>query len=273
MQRNALRILAAFVALLTPAAARAIVLDWDGVAWTAGSLSNSYDIDPAKAGNDITVAVTANGGATFQPEVVAPNPMTPARSPSFQGGLATTENTLCLALNLTSNTQSVTVTVSFSPLYTTGVFNVSFSLFDIDFVDGDGSAYQDQLSSIRALSIDGITLIAPTITTSANNSLSGTGINQLVTGNASNSDIGAGSGNGNVTISFGANAIRSFTFTYGSGPAFADPTFQHVGIHDLSFTPVPEINPAWTAGISCFAAAGLLWHRRNRFRRQLPSAG
>jgi len=265
MHRNLLRI-AALVTLLAPAAARALVLDWDGVTWTAGSLSNSYDIDPAKAGNDITVAVTANGGATFQPEVVTPFPMTPAKSPSFQGGLATTENTLCLALNLTSNAQSVTVTVSLSTLYTAGVYNVSFSLFDIDLVDGDGSAYQDQLSSIRGLSIDGTTLIAPTITTSLNNSLSGSGINQIVTGTASTSDTGAGSGNSNVTISFGSNAIKSFTFTYGSGPLFADPTFQHVGIHDLSFTPVPEINPAISAIISCLVVGGLAARHRVRLR-------
>jgi len=267
MNRFTFSMVAALALVLTSPNARAIVLDWDTVSWTAGSLSNSYDIDPSNPGNDITVAVTANGGAAFQPEVVSPYPMTPATSQSFQGGLATTENTLCLALNLASNAQSVTITVSLSSLYTAGVTNVSFKVFDIDFVNGDGSAYQDQLSSIRALSIDGTTLIAPTITISPNNSLSGSGLNQVVTGTAATNDLGAGSADGNVTIDFGPNAIKSFTFTYVSGPLFADPTFQHVGIYDISFTPVPEMNPAWPSVLSCAAAAGLVLRLRKRARK------
>ncbi len=247
--------------------AHAVILDWDSVSWAAGSLTNSYDIDPSSAGNDITVAVTTNGAVAFQAEVVSPFPMTPATNQSFQGGLVTTENTLCLALNLASNAQSVTVTISLSSLYTAGVSNVSFKIFDIDFVNGDGSAYQDQLSSIRALSIDGTTLIAPTITTSLNNSLSGSGTNQVVTGTAATSDLGAGSGDGNVTIDFGSNAIKSFTFTYGSGPLFADPTFQHIGIYDLSFTPVPEMNPVWPSILSCATAAGFVLRLRKRARK------
>lgn len=267
MNRSALSVGLVVALAFFSANARAVILDWDSVSWTAGSLSNSYDIDPVNPGNDITVAITANGAVAFQPEVVSPYPMTPATSPSFQGGLATTENTLCLALNLASNTQSVTITISFSALYAAGVSSVSFKLFDIDFVNGDGSAYQDQISSIRALSIDGTTLIAPTITTSPSNSLSGSGINQIVTGTAATSDLGAGSGDGNVTIDFGPNAIKSFTFTYGSGPLFADPTFQHIGIYDISFTPVPEMNPLWPSVLSCATAAGFVLRLRKRARK------
>ncbi len=248
--------------------ARAVILDWDTASWTAGSLSNSYDIDPANPGNDVTVSVVANNGAPFQPELVAPNPMTPAVSPSFQGGLSTIENTLCIALNLTSNTQSVTVTIDFSSLYALGVTNVSFKIFDVDYANVAGSStYQDQLSLIRALSIDGTTLIAPTITTSVNNTLSGTGINQIVQGNASTADTGATSGDANVTIDFGNNAIKSLTFTYGGGPAFDDSTYQHIGLHDISFTPVPEMNPLWPSILSCATAAGLVLRLRKRARK------
>lgn len=267
MNRFLLFSLSAAAMSMLCADARAVILDWDTVSWSPGSNSGSFDIDPANPGNDISVSVVANGGATFQPEVVSPYPMTPATNQSFQGGLATVENTLCLALNLASNAQSVTINVSLSSLYSAGVTNVSFKIFDIDFVNGDGSAYQDQLSSIRALSIDGTTLIAPTITVSPNNSLSGSGINQVVTGTAATSDLGAGSGDGNVTIDFGPNAIKSFTFTYGSGPLFADPTFQHIGIHDISFTPVPEMNPLWPSIISCASAAGLALRLRKRARK------
>ncbi len=254
------------LAVLAARDARAVILDWDMITWAPGSLNNSYDIDPSKAGNDVTVTVVANGGAPFQQELTTPNPMTPAVAKSFQGGLATTENSLCIALNLANNTQSVTLTVDFSSLYTQGVKNVSFTLFDIDFSNASGNTYQDLLTAMKAVSIDGTTMIAPTITTSASNVLSGSGLGQMVTGTTSTVDTGAGSGNGNVTLDFGTNAIKSFTFTYGSGTSFADPTYQHIGLHDLSFTPVPEVNPAWTAILSCVGAVALgLRHRaRNR---------
>jgi len=242
-------------------------LDWDTVAWAAGTLSHSYDVDPAKAGNDITVTVSGNTGQ-LTTELVSPNPMTPAITTDFQGGLVTAQNTLAIALNLANQSQSVTVTVNFSALYTSGVQNVSFTLFDIDFSNAGGNNYQDKLSSITALSIDGTTLVAPTITTSANNTKSGSGLAQVVNGTVSTVDTGAGSGNGNVTISFGGTAIKSFTFTYGSGSGtIADPTYQHVGIHDISFTPVPEINPAWSAIGSCLVAAALIFRHGAKFRK------
>lgn len=266
MQRKAFYILILF-ASLAATSARAVTLDWDAVAWTNGVLSTSYDIDPANAGNDITVAVVANGGATLQQHIAAPNPQTPARTTFFQGGLGTAQNTLNIALNLANTSQSVTVNVSFSALYTQGVNNVSFTIFDIDFANASGNTYQDQLTTIRGLSIDGTTLIAPTITTSANNTRTGAGISQIVNGTASTVDTGAGSGNSNVTISFGTNAIRSLTFTYGSSTMFANPTYQHIGIHDLSFTPIPEANPAVMSVLSCMAAAALILRHRARARR------
>ena len=244
-----------------------ITLDWDTVAWTPGSLTNSYDIDPSKAGNDITVTVSGNT-AQLTTELGSGTPMTPAVTPDFQGGLGTTQNTLCLAVNFTNQSQSVTVKVDFSALYNVGVQGVSFTLFDIDFSAASGNNYQDLLSSIVATSIDGTTLVAPIITTSANNVRTGTGLTQLVNGTASTSDLGAGSGNGNVTISFGATPIKSFAFTYGSGSGtVADPTYQHVGIHDITFTPVPEINPVWSAVGSCLIAAALILRHSAKFRK------
>jgi hypothetical protein len=98
--------------------------------------------------------------------------------------------------------------------------------------------------------------------------LSGAGLTQVVNGTVSGVDNGPGSGNGNVTISFGTTAIKSFTFTYGSGSGtVADPTYQHVGIHDIAFTPVPEINPAWSALGSCLVAAALILRHSAKFRK------
>ena len=255
-----------FAAIAFSTAGHAVTLDWDGVTWTAGSLSNSYDIDPSKPGNDITVTISGNT-AQLQPKNTAPNPQTPALTNTLQGGLGTAENTLCLALNLTNQSQSVTVSVDFSATYTLGVNNVSFSIFDIDFANSGGSNFQDQLRSIQAIDMNG-NPVAATITVSANNTLSGTGLTQMVTGIASGNDTGAGSGNSNVTISFGATAIKSFTFTYGSGSGtVADPTYQHIGIHDISFTAVPEVNPAWSAIASCLVAVVLILRHSAKFRK------
>lgn len=258
-------LLFALLTLLAPSV-QAITLDWDTVTWTPGALANAYDIDPTKAGNDITVTVSGNT-TQLQPELLSPYPMTPAITTDFQGGLATTQNTLCLAVNFADQSQSVTVTVDFSALYASGVQNVSFTLFDIDYSNVTGNTYQDQLRSITATSITGA-LVAPTITTSANNGPPiGTGLNQVVNGNVSTNDLNPNSGLGNVTISFGTTAIRSFTFTYGSG-TMADPTYQHVGIHDITYlAAVPEINPAWGAIGSCLIATVLILRHGAKFRK------
>lgn len=257
---------AAFLFVGTCPLSNALTIDWDSVPWTNGSLINSLEVDPARSGNDVTVAVSGNT-ARLQPELASPNPMTPAITRAFDGGLTPGQNTLSLAVNFTNQSQFITVTVDFSAQYAQGVTNVSFTIFDVDFSNTSGNTYQDQLSAIRAVGIDG-SLIAPTITTSANNTLSGTGLNQVVNGIASTTDTGANSGRGNVTISFGTAAIRSFTFTYGSGSGtVADPTYQHIGLHDITFTPVPEMNPAWTAALSCLAAGLLIFRHNARHRR------
>ena len=244
----------------------AITLNWGTEPWAAGSLQNSYNIDPANPGNDLTVTVSGNTGV-LQPEIVAPNPMTPAVTAAFQGGAGSPQNSLCIATNFANRSQGITVTVDYSAQYTQGVTNVSFTIFDVDFANVSGSNYQDQIRSIMAVGIDG-TLIAPTITTSINNVLSGTGLNQVVNGVTSTSDTGPTSGNANVTISFGTNAIRSFTFTYGSGSGtVADPTYQHIGMSNVVFTPVPEMNPAFGASLSCIVAMLLALRHHARHRK------
>lgn len=246
---------------------RAVTVDWDTLPWTPGTLTNSYDVDPAKSGSDVTVTVSGNTGQ-LQPEIVSPNPQTPAITTDFQGGLGTAQNTLSLAANFTDQTQSITVTIDFSSQYTLGVNNVSFTIFDVDLSNVTNNTYQDELRSITALSTDGVTLIAPTITTSAANTRTGTGLTQVVDGISSANDTGTATGNGNVTITFGATAIKSFTFTYGSGSGTVpDPTYQHIGIYDISFTPVPEINPAWSAVGSCLVAAALILRHSGKFRK------
>jgi hypothetical protein len=245
----ALALLSGFAGIGTPVLAATV--DWSALNWTPGSLSNSYDVDPGSAGNDVTVTVSGNTGQ-LQPSLDTGNPQTPAITQAFQGGLSSVPKTLELALNLSNNTQTVTVTVNFSSNYTLGVNNISFKLFDIDFANSGGSTYQDLVKSITATSILNTT-VSPTITgVGPNTTLNGTGNNQTLTGNTSTVDTGTGSGDANATISFNsAIGIKSFTFTYGSSNAFANPTYQHVGIYNIDYSVVPETNPTWFSLVSC----------------------
>src|SRR5436190_593234 len=77
------------------ATSRAVTLDWDTVTWTAGSLSNSYDIDAARPGNDVTVTVSGNT-TLFRQVNVSPNPMKPAVTPDYLGCLIYCVKSHCL---------------------------------------------------------------------------------------------------------------------------------------------------------------------------------
>jgi hypothetical protein len=241
----------------------ALVLDWSTVTWPAGSLNNSYDVDPAKPGNDLTVTVSGDTSRLL-PSFTAPNPQTPAITQTFQGGFGSVPFSLELRVDYQNTAQAISVTVDFSPLYALGVTNVSFTIFDID-----SATYVDQIGSITALSIDGVTQVAPTISgVGTSVTLAGSGLIQTLSGNATVADSGAGSGDGNATITFDS-AIKSFTFTYGSGAgAPADPTTQKIGLFNIDFIAVvPEINPAVASVILCLLAVGLL-HAKDRVRRR-----
>ncbi|MCD6051601.1 MAG: hypothetical protein K0Q55_3010, partial [Verrucomicrobia bacterium] len=58
--------LLAFALWLLPAQAQAVVLDWDLVNWSSGSLSQSYDIDASNPGNDITITISGDTGYLAQ---------------------------------------------------------------------------------------------------------------------------------------------------------------------------------------------------------------
>lgn len=242
--------------------ARAVVLDWDTVVWTEGSTSGSYQTDVNDPNTGISINVTPSSGTPFAPFTgQTPNPMTPAVSSGFEGGFGSAQGALVIAVDLADAAQTITITISFAA--TGGASNVSFRLFDID--AGGGS--QDQLTLISATSADGTTQIAPTITPGADNQLLGTGLSQSVLGQATTPNTGSTSGRGNVMIDFGTNQIQSLTFTFGSTSNFgSNPSYQHFGIHDINFTPVPEMNPALVSTLSCLLAAGLIVHRRRATR-------
>lgn len=238
--------------------ANALVLDWDLVTWAPGSLINSYDLN-GDAVNDITARITSQQANIWAVDP-ATGTQTPAVNQTLTGGLSPVQNSLNLAANL--KTQSdVTIQLSFTGALP-GANNVSFSLFDIDVTTNS-----DIISGIYGVAYDG-THVAATITNVGSAvSLTGTGLNQVLTGIAGSAD---NSSNGNATISFGSTIITDvfFTFSNTSGA----PRFQNIGIGDISFTPVPEMNPAIVAAASCIGAVVLtilLQRRARRTRRNV----
>jgi hypothetical protein len=242
--------------------AQALVLDWDTVAWTAGSLNNSYDLT-GDAVNDITVTITSQNPGIFTNDP-ATGVQTPVINQSLTGGLIPAQNSLDIAANLHTNS-NLTVQLTFGGQYGLAT-NVSFTIFDIDVTTNS-----DIINNIYGVAADG-TLVAATITNLGSTvTPSGSLLTQKLTGNAASAD---NSGNGNATISFGGVAITDVFFTFGNNAGA--PRYQDIAIGDVSFTPVPEINPAAASTVSCLLALGAMmaFHRRARLKAlHLPQGG
>jgi hypothetical protein len=240
------------LAIFMAARADALVLDWDSVSWSQGTLINSYDVN-GNGVNDITVELTSK-----QANIWALDPTSGEQAPTVNqtmtGGLVPAQNSLMLAANLKTQSDA-TVQISFTGSLP-GAANVSFTLFDIDVTTNS-----DIISGIYGVAYDG-THVAATITNVGSTAtLTGTGLNQVLTGNSASTN---NTSNGNATISFGSTIITDIFFTF-SNTAGA-PRYQDIGIGDITFTPVPEINPAIASAGSCLLAAGMLVivHRRRK---------
>lgn len=238
---------------------KALVLDWDGVAWTPGSLSNSYNIN-GDGFNDITVAITSQNPNIFTTDPTT-GTQTPAINQTLTGGLVPPQNSLIIAANLHTNS-NLTVHLSFTGGTAgnlPGASNVSFNIFDIDITTNS-----DIINNIYGVAPDGTHVAAIITNVGSAVTLTGTGLGQTLTGNSAAAN---NSSNGNVTISFGSTLITDvfFTFSNTSGA----PRYQDIAIGDIAFTPVPEINPAISAAMSCLVATALtvFMQRRAKSRR------
>jgi hypothetical protein len=239
-----------WTALLNQSAPAALV-NWDVLTWAPGSLSNSYDVDPSNPGTDITFTVTGTK-ADFTNDQ-ASGVMTPAITSSLQGGLSPIQKSLQLAADLHTNSK-ITMTVNFSPLYTLGVMNVSFSIFDIDL-----ETNKDMISNIYGVALNG-SHVAAAITYGSAISRTGTGLSQVLTGISSSPGTGPGSDAGTATISFGTTPIKGFGFSWTN--TNGAPFYQEIAMGDISFTAVvPEANAAAAAALICVFAATM--RRRN----------
>jgi hypothetical protein len=247
---------AVFLALLGGLAspAQALVLDWDAAAWTPGDITNSYDLN-GDAINDVTVDITAQQANVWTTDP-ATGTQTPAVNQSLTGGLSPVENSLNLSANLKTNS-NVTLQLSFTGAQP-GAANVSFTIFDIDITTNS-----DIIETIYGVAYNGAHIAATITDVGSAVTHTGTGLNQVLTGNAAAAN---NSSNGNATISFGSTIITDvfITFSNTSGA----PRFQNIAIGDVSFTPVPEINPATTATASCIVAIVLTIVLQRRARRR-----
>jgi hypothetical protein len=226
-----------------------VVLDWDSVTWTSGTLSNSYDVN-ADGVLDITVSATSQPSNIWTNDP-ATGTLTPTINQTLTGGLSPVQNSLMLAANLKTHSD-VTVRLNFAGNQLGR--DVSFTIFDIDITTNS-----DIISGIYGVALDG-SQVAATITNvgSAVNPI-GTGLGTVFTGNSPSPDD---SSNGNVTISFGSAALTDVFFLFSNNAGA--PRYQDIAIGDITFTPVPEINPTATAVGSCLLAIGLTISARRR---------
>jgi hypothetical protein len=254
--------LASFLGTATPA--RALVLDWNTKTWSNAnmvnnaSVSNSFDLNGDNV-NDLTIAMTASNN-TFTTDPTSGS-LTPVVNRTLTGGQSPVANSLMVAGNLFTHSD-LTVRLSFTGNQP-GAANVSFTLFDIDVTTNS-----DIISGIFGVTSTGA-LVAPTISNVGSAvTLTGTpgGLDQVLTGNSASADSGAGSSNGNATITFGSTIITDIYFTF-SNTAGA-PRYQDIAMGNITFSPVPEINPAATSAVSCLLAVGLtvLAHRRAKLK-------
>jgi hypothetical protein len=235
----------------------AVLVDWDSVTWTPGSLSNSLDVDPGTPGNDVTITVA--GGNTLTDDIHTSSP-TPQIDTSLTGGLSPVENSFDIAGNLHTKSK-VDFSLTFTPQYSLGAKDVTFTIFDIDL-----GTNRDEIDNIYGIALDG-THVAPTITNlGAQVTLTGSGLNYFLSGTIVVPDSGPGSSDGNATISFGSTPITGFVFTFGNNAGA--PRYQQIAVGDIFFTPIPEVSSTLPALILCTAAAALDW--RCRRRRKFP---
>ena len=247
----------ALFATFLGAPARALVLDWDTATWAPGDLTNSYDLN-GDAVNDITIQATSQ-----QANIWATDPTSGSQAPvnnqTLTGGLSPVQNSLMVAADLKTHSDA-TIHISFTggngALNTPGASNVSFTIFDIDITTN-----ADIISNIYGVTSNG-THVAATITNVGSAAtLSGSGLTYQLDGNAAAAN---NTSNGNATISFGSTIITDIFFTF-SNTAGA-PRYQDIGLSNITFTPVPEINPAVTSAGSCVLAIAvtLVLQRRRR---------
>jgi len=239
-------------------AAASVTFNWpSSPGWTAGTptagqtkTQNFTSVNP----NDITVSINNSGagplGMTYQTGYPQIN------STETTGGFSGV-NGLQLYV---SSSQALSTYTRTSVSFATPVINLSFQIWDVDAVSGQ---FADKISNLQAVPQGGGLVGADSVTSAVSgyNTITGTGLATVVLGtaNANNS-----TNQGTVNIIFNG-PITQFSFDWSNN----DPGLgqQAVGLGPLTYTPIPEINPPWSAAAACATVVGFELLRRRRQKR------
>jgi uncharacterized repeat protein (TIGR01451 family) len=190
--------------------------DWDGRAWGAGSLFNSYSLTSVgPVGFSISSTTILVAGS-------------PALNTNLTGGIPVPQQSLFINMNNNAQSDVSTTVIGFLG----AVPGLQFRLFDVDF--GSGS-YADKITVTG--SFNGLP-VTPTLTNGTSN---------YVAGNVAIGDAGATDTTdaGNVTVTF-SSPVDTVTVVYGNHTtAPANPGNQWMSIHDMT-----TCNPVVSLGMT-----------------------
>jgi hypothetical protein len=157
----------------------------------------------------------------------------------LDGGF-TGQEALYLGVDQNKANDFIQITITF--LYSPGVNNVNFSVFDVD--DGTGQ-WVDELYRFRGR-LGGTTVSNATLTDSIYNNVANSGAtNATATGVTANADNNTG--DGNVGVNFGTPTVTSIDFRWRNTDGALG--FQHIALSDITYTVVPEPATVFTASL------------------------
>ncbi len=232
-----------------PAGRASVVFNWPNSGWTAGQPTTGQTKTQSFTSlspNDITVAIY-NSGVNNQGGYPAIN------STNTTGGF-TGVNALQLYISSTPTFGNyLQVTVSFA----SAVTNVSFTLWDCDASPGQ---FIDKFSNLQATAVGGGTVGVSSATSevAGYNSITGTGLSTVILGTAGATNT---TNQGSVDLAFN-QPITSFSFQWSNNDNGRGA--QAVGFGPITYTVVPESNPALFGVTSCLGAVLCEISRRKR---------
>lgn len=189
------------------------VLDWDAIAWNAGTTSAS---PPLTAIGTASIGIAVSGGVFLSNATYGGQ--SPTRQNIVTGGLSPAQYSIFQLVDFTSQAGSVATTISLP----TAVPGAQFRLFDVDYAAGQ---FADRVTVTGSYNGAPVT---PILTNGTAN---------YVIGNSAYGDVLStdASGNGNITVTFAA-PVDTIVIDYGSHAlAPANPGQQGMALHDIIF--------------------------------------
>ncbi|ABF53985.1 Proprotein convertase, P [Sphingopyxis alaskensis RB2256] len=203
-------------------------LDWDTIAWNAGTTSAS---PPLTAIGTASIGIAVSGGVFLSNATYGGQ--SPTRQNIVTGGLSPAQYSIFQLVDFTSQAGSVATTISLP----TAVPGAQFRLFDVDYAAGQ---FADRVTVTGSYNGAPVT---PILTNGTAN---------YVIGNSAYGDVLStdASGNGNITVTFAA-PVDTIVIDYGSHAlAPANPGQQGMALHDIIFCrPTANLTVAKTSSI------------------------